>query len=357
VVNLRGCESTSSEVRVVLVGVGAMGCEIAKLLLRKKGVRVVGAVDPAPDKAGRDIGEVIGLNRKLGITILKDIGDLNVEADVAIHATTSFLNRAYPQIIELIKRGFNVISTCEELSYPFIVSEELSKDIDALAKKYGVTVLGTGINPGFLMDTLVIVLSTACQDIKRISVERVIDAAKRRLPFQIKIGAGLSPEEFMLKVSRGDITGHVGLKQSIAMIADALGLKLDRIYEEPIAPIIAEKEVKSAFITVKPGLVAGLHQLAYGAIGGENMITLSFKAYIGAAEEYDSIIIDGTPPIIEKISPCIHGDIGTAAVIVNLIPKVINAPSGLKTMKDIQLPSAILGDMKLFIAKRSKSLF
>lgn len=337
------------EVKAVLVGVGAIGCEIGRLLLRKKGVKIVGAVDAAPNKAGRDLGEVMGLNEKLGITVLKDISELNVKADIAIHATVYALGKAYPQIIELVKRGLNVISTCEELSYPFIVSEELSKNIDDLARKHGVTVLGTGINPGFLMDTLVILLTTVCQDIKRIYVERVMDAAKRRLPFQIKIGAGLSVEEFKEKISRGDITGHVGLKQSIAMIADALGLRLERIEEEPIVPIVAESEVKSDFITVKPGSVAGLLQRAHGVINGEQMITLSFKAYIGADEEYDSIIIDGVPSVNEKISPCVHGDKGTAAVIVNMIPRVINAPPGLKTMKDLQVPSAILGDMRAFI--------
>ncbi|MCX8170769.1 MAG: hypothetical protein N3E47_02175 [Candidatus Bathyarchaeota archaeon] len=339
----------NSEIRVVLIGVGAIGCEIARLLLKKRGVRIVGAVDTAPNKAGRDLGEVIGLNEKLGITILKDIGELNARADVAIHATTSTLSKAYPQIIELIKKRLNVISTCEELSYPFIVSEELSRNIDNLAKNHGVTVLGTGINPGFLMDTLVIFLTTVCQEIRHIHVERVIDAAKRRLPFQIKIGAGLSVEEFKEKVSNGDITGHIGLKQSIAMISNALDLKLERVEEEPITPIIAENEVRSAFITVKPGFAAGLFQRAHGIINGKAMITLSFKAYIGASEEYDSIVIDGIPPVNEKISPCIHGDVGTVAVIVNMIPRVINAPPGLKTMKDLQVPSAILSDMRSFI--------
>ncbi|MEM2539259.1 MAG: NADP-binding protein, partial [Candidatus Bathyarchaeia archaeon] len=333
-------EPRGSEVRVVLVGVGAIGCEIGRLLLRKKGVRIVGAVDPAPNKAGRDLGDVIGLGEKLGITVLEDIGKLSVEADIAVHATTSALSKAYPQIVELVKRGLNVISTCEELSYPFVVSEELSRNIDDLAKEHGVTVLGTGINPGFLMDTLVISLTAVCQDVRRICVERVMDAAKRRLSFQVKIGAGLSVEEFREKISRGYITGHVGLKQSIAMISDAIGLRLERIEEEPIAPIVAESEAKSAFITVKPGSVAGLLQRAHGIVNGEPAITLSFKAYIGAGEEYDSIIIDGVPPVHEKISPCVHGDLGTAAVIVNMLPRVINAPPGLKTMKDLQVPSA-----------------
>ncbi|MEM1586104.1 MAG: hypothetical protein QXX99_02480 [Candidatus Bathyarchaeia archaeon] len=341
--------SFGSEVNVVLVGVGQIGSEIARLLLKKSGVRIVGAVDPSPEKAGRDLGDVIRIREKMGIIVQKSVADLNVNADIAVHATTSFLDKAYPQIVELIKRGFNVISTCEELSYPHIVNEEVAKAIDNLAKEHGVTVLGSGINPGFLMDTLVITLTAICQDIRRIVVERNIDASKRRPSFQKKIGAGLSVKEFNEKVGKGEITGHIGLKQSIAMIADSIGVKLSSIVEEPIKPVIAEERVESDFITVKPGFVAGVSQKAYGSLGDRPFITLIFKAYIGAAWECDSIFIDGTPTINQRITPCVHGDVSTAAIIVNLIPRIINAPPGLKTMKDMQALSAVLGDMRLFI--------
>lgn len=341
--------SLGSEVKVVLLGVGQIGSEIAKLLLKKRGVKIVGAIDPSPEKVGRDLGDAIGIGEKMGIIIQKDVADLNVKADIAIHATTSFLDRAYPQIVELIKRGFNVISTCEELSYPYIVNEEIAREIDHLARERGVTVLGSGINPGFLMDTLVIALTVLCQDIKYILVERIIDASKRRLSFQRKIGAGLSTEEFNEKVGKGEITGHIGLKQSIAMIANSIGVKLSGIVEEPIKPVVAEEKVESSFITVKPGFVAGVSQKAYGLLSGQPFIMLIFKAYIGAAWECDSIFIEGIPTINQRITPCVHGDISTAAIIVNLIPKVINAPPGLKTMKDMQALSAVLGDMRLFI--------
>ena len=342
-------KSIGSEIRVLLVGVGAIGSEIAKLLLKKRNVKIVGAIDPDPNKAGKDLGAILGLEKPLGVTVLKGIENFDGEAEIAIHATTSFLSKAYSQILELIKHGLNVVSTCEELSYPYVVDKKLSQRIDEMARKYGVTVLGTGINPGFLMDTLVITLTAVCQDIKRIRVERVIDAAKRRLPFQRKIGAGLDIKVFREKIAKGEITGHVGLKQSIAMIANALGWRLDEIVEGPVEPIIAEKEVKSNFIVVKPEMVAGLSQKAHGIMNGEKVISLIFKAYIGAIEEYDSITIEGTPVIREKISPCVHGDAGTAAIIVNSIPKVINAPPGLKTMKDLQVPSAVLEDMRLRI--------
>ena len=332
-------ESSRPELKVILYGVGAIGSQIARLLLKKKGLKIVGAIDASPKKIGKDLGEVIGIEKPLGVIVSKEPERLlsSVNIDVAIHATSSFLKDVYPQLIQLIEHRVNVISTCEELSYPYVTDPSLASNLDRLAKKHGVTVLGTGINPGFLMDTLPIALSGVCQEVKRIKVERVIDAAKRRLPFQKKIGAGLTLEEFKQMIEKKRITGHVGLEQSIAMIADALGLELQRIEVEPVKPVLAEKPVESREIRVERGRVAGLMQSAHGLIDGEPFVTLTFKAYIGAEEEYDSIIIEGTPTVNQKIVPCVHGDLATAAVVVNSIPKVINATPGLKTMKDCLL--------------------
>ncbi|KYH42314.1 MAG: hypothetical protein AYL33_003130 [Candidatus Bathyarchaeota archaeon B63] len=336
------------EIRVLLYGVGAIGSQIARLILKRRGLRIIGAVDASPEKYGRDLGWAIGADRPVGVKISKDPEELlsRVDADIAVHATSSFLRDVHPQLVQLIRHGLNVISTCEELSYPYVVDASLASKIDELAREHGVTVLGTGINPGFLMDALPIMLSGACQEVRHIRVERVIDAAKRRLPFQKKIGAGLTVTEFEKRIRDGLITGHVGLKQSVAMIADALGVKLQRIEVRPVKPITAEKPVGSPHISVEEGMVAGLSQSAHGIVDGRAFITLIFKAYIGAEEEYDSVMIDGTPSINQKISPCIHGDLATAAIIVNSIPKVIRAPPGLRTMKDLPLPSAILGDVR-----------
>jgi len=341
-------KSLKPEIRVILYGVGAIGSRIARLLLRKKGFKIVGAIDASPKKIGKDLGEIIEAERPLGIAVSKDSERLlsSVYADVALHATSSFLKDVYPQLVQLIRHDLNVISTCEELAYPYVVDESLALSLDRLAKERGVTVLGTGVNPGFLMDTLPIALSGVCQEVKQIKVERVINAAKRRLPFQKKIGAGLTLEEFKDMIEKKIITGHVGLEQSIAMIADALGLNLQKIEIEPVKPVIAEKPMESREIKVAAGRVAGLTQSAYGLIDGKPFITLIFKAYIGAEEEYDSITIEGTPSINQKIVPCIHGDLATAAIVVNSIPKVISAAPGLKTMKDLPVPSAVINDMR-----------
>lgn len=339
------------KVKVALYGVGAVGSLIAKFLLEKEGIDIVGAVDIAKDKIDRDLGEVLGLQKKLGIKVSAGADTLfsKVRADVAIHATSSFLRDTCPQIASIIKHDVKVISTCEELTYPYYTEPKLAKELDVLAKKHNVTVLGTGINPGFLMDTLVITLTAVCQKIEKIEAVRVMDAAKRRLPFQKKIGAGLTVKEFETKIKNRQITGHVGLEQSIAMIADALAWKLDKILVESVEPVIAKKFVESKDIKVNAGEAAGLKQKAKGVMKNREVITLDFQAYIGAEEEYDAITIEGVPKIKQKIQPCVHGDISTVAMIVNSIPKVLEAPSGLLTMKDLPVPSATPEDMKKYI--------
>ncbi|MEM3565466.1 MAG: hypothetical protein QXK18_01145 [Candidatus Bathyarchaeia archaeon] len=339
------------EVKVVLYGVGAVGSLIAKSLLEKKGVKIVGAIDVAKDKVGKDLGEVLGLNKKLGIIVSSDVDAVlsKTKPNIAIHATSSYLKDTYPQIASIIKHGVNVVSTCEELSYPYYSEPKIAKELDKLAKKHDVTVLGTGINPGFLMDTLVITLTATCQNIERIEAARIMNAATRRLPFQKKIGAGLTVENFKRKIEKREITGHVGLGQSIAMIADALAWQLDEIRAEPVEPVIAKEPVKSEFIRVEAGKVAGLRQTAKGIMGGKEVIVLDFQAYIGAKEEYDAITITGVPTIKQKIQPCVHGDAGTVAIIINSIPKVLKAPAGLLTMKDLPAPSAATEDMRKYI--------
>jgi 4-hydroxy-tetrahydrodipicolinate reductase len=199
------------------------------------------------------------------------------------------------------------------------------------------------------MDVLVITLTAPCQKVERIEVVRVMNAGTRRLPFQKKIGAGLTVEEFKRKIEAKEITGHVGLEQSIAMIADALTWKLDKIIVEKVEPVIAEKSAGSKDIKVSIGKVAGLRQKAKGVMQKKEVIVLDFQAYIGAEEEYDAITISGVPSIRQKIQPCVHGDSGTIAMIVNAIPKVINAPAGLVTMKDLPVPSTTAEDMRKYI--------
>ena len=337
-------------VRIVLYGVGAMGTRIARLLLKKKGIEIVGVIDVDEEKVGKDVGEVLDTNKHLGIKVSDNPDNVlsMANADVVIHSTTSFLKQTYPQIMVAIKHGANVVSTCEELSYPYATEPELARELDRMAREHNVSILGTGINPGFLMDTLVLTLTTLCQEIEQIKTVRVMNAATRRASFQKKIGAGLTVNEFREAMKKKTITGHVGLTQSISMIADALKWKLDKIEVDSAEPVIAKTYAESETAKVELGQVAGIRQCARGIEEKKEVISLDFQAYIGEQEEYDAITIRGVPDIHERITPCIHGDLGTVAIIVNSIAKIMNAKPGLVTMRDLPVPSAAIEDMRSY---------
>lgn len=332
------------KINVVVYGTGVMGRKIAQALSQKKSFEVVGAIDVDPQLVGKDLGEFFDKPLKSGIIIEKDAESLlsKVKAQAVVLTTTSYLKTIFPQISQCLRTGINVISTCEELSYPWKCEPKLSQRIDTMAREKGVTVTGTGINPGFLMDTLPLILTAPCLKVKTLKVTRMMDSSKRRIPFQKKIGTGLSQEEFQQKIKKRIITGHVGLLESIYMIADGLGWKLDEAVELPPEPVIDDKETKTALAVIKPGDVIGLTSIAYGIKEGQEVITLTFCANAAMDEEYDEIIIDGEPNIHQKIIGGVHGDIGTVAVTINTIPRVIEASPGLKLMKDLPLPSAIL---------------
>jgi 4-hydroxy-tetrahydrodipicolinate reductase len=241
-----------------------------------------------------------------------------------------------------LNAGLNVISTSEELSYPWKRHPGIAKNIDKLAKEKGVTVVGTGINPGYLMDTLPLMLTAPCLDVKSVRVTRMMNSAKRRIPFQEKVGTGLTQEEFREKIEDKSITGHVGLLESLYMIAEGLGWELDGALELPPEPVIDENEIETGLGAVKPGNVIGLKSVAYGQIKSKEVIRLEFCANAAVDEEYDEVIIEGEPSIHQKVIGGIHGDIGTVAVTINAIPRVIEAPAGLLLMKDLPLPHLTL---------------
>lgn len=325
------------KIRVVQFGCGPMGCRIARLASQKPNIDIVGAIDLV--NVGLDLGEVADIKRKLGVLISKDAASVlhQSKPDIVLHATGSYLKDIYPQLEGVIRAGINIVSTCEELSYPYVKHPELAAAIDKLAKKHQVTVLATGVNPGFLMDTWPLFMTGVCQQVERIEALRIQDASPRRRPFQEKIGAGKTTEEFNTLVEAGTLR-HVGLAESVAMIAAGLGWKLDDI-TGTIVPVVAKSEVRSNFMTVKPGQVAGVRQIGYGWKDGKKLITLDFQAYIGAEESYDAVSITGVPNMEVIIKGGTPGDLATAAMVVNSIPRVIKAPSGLTTMKD--LPAVI----------------
>jgi len=340
------------KVKIVSYGIGVIGRRLATHLLSKEGIEIVGAIDINPQIVGKDLGEVLGL-KKLGVKISSDTDEVlsTTKPDIVCHTTMSYLKQTYDQFVQILNHSVNCVSTCEELSYPYATKEgaEYAKKLDKLACEKGAALLGTGINPGFLMDTLPIVLTVVCTRVDDIYVIRQMNAATRRIPFQQKIGAGLTLKEFNEKIRKHEITGHVGLEQSIKMIADALCWELDEIRVDPVQPVVLDHDAASDAIKVPKGCNAGTMQKAYGVKGGKALITLDFKAYIGAPEEFDSVVINGEPPIRERISPCVHGDFGTIAITANMIPHVVNAEPGFKTMRDLLIPHATPVHMRKYL--------
>jgi len=328
--------------KVIQYGIGPIGSAIVKLLVKKKSFQIVGAVDIDKAKVGKDLGEVAGLGRNLGVPVSDKPVKVfrEAKADLVLLATSSFLPAIKAQLEQITRAKLDIVSTCEELAYPFRKYPKESRALDRLAKKYKTTMLGTGVNPGFLMDTLVLISSGVCQEIESIIARRIQDASTRRIPFQQKIGAGLTPDEFNRNVATGKF-GHIGLPESATMIADRLGWRLKEI-RQSIEPIIADSEVSSDYVTVKQGQVRGLSQNASAiSESGREVLKFEFQASLKPPDAFDQVVINGSPPVDLIIKGGVQGDLATAAVIANMIPKVAAAKPGLLTMADLPIPSAV----------------
>ena len=323
------------KVRVVQFGVGPIGASIARLMRQKESIEIVGAIDRDPAKTGRDLGEVAGATgAPWGVAVSPNAAAvLSKPVDVVMHTTTSYLAGVMDELLACLTAGCCVVSTCEELAYPLRKYPDLSAQLDAAAKEEGVALVGTGVNPGFVMDKLVLVLSSATQRVESAKAVRIVDASKRRLPLQKKIGAGMTPGEFRAQVAAGVIKHH-GLPESVAMVADGLGFAIDAI-TETIEPVIAQERVQTEFLAVEPGQVAGVHQIARGTAKGEEKIFMELQMYLGAKNPSDSVELRGEPNLSLTIPGGTHGDLATAAVAVNAIPAILAAPAGLRTVRDL----------------------
>ncbi len=331
------------DIRVMHFGLGPIGAAVVKQVATRPGFKIVGAIDIDPAKIGRDLGDVVGLPRRLGVKVSGDAGKAlkSAKPRVVVLCTSSSIKTVMPQIEAILKSKTPIVTTTEELSYPGYTHIRQARQINAWAKKAKVALLSTGVNPGFAMDALPIALTAVCERVDRVIVNRVQDARIRRLPFQQKIGAGLTTEQFQKKVDDGSVR-HVGLTESIAMIADALGWTLERISDD-VQPKLAAVTVSSEFLAVDPGYVCGIIQDGAGYRGRETVIRLHMEAYLGAPESYDSVDIEGSPRLSMKLTGGIHGDVATASIVVNSIPHVLKASPGLHTMRDLPLPSFFSG--------------
>ena len=309
-------------VRTVLFGLGAIGVGIGRLAARRREIQIVGAIDSAPDMAGRPLSDILGAspNGRSEPIIAADAEQALAEAraQVVLHATGSYLPDVLPQLIACCRAGVNVVSTCEELSFPWLRHPELAKQIDAEAKAGGATVLGTGVNPGFVMDTLAVVLSGVCQRVERVRLARLVDVSTRREQLQRKVGVGLSADEFNARVATGRF-GHVGLKESCWLLAEGLGWRLDTL-DETIEQIAGGK---------------GIRQVAKGTLAGRAVIDAVVQMSTDIDRPRDEIEIEGVPPVRLTVEGGIMGDLATAAIIVNAVPRVVAHAPGLVTMLDL----------------------
>ena len=331
--------ASTGPIKVLHFGLGPIGVGVVKQVAQRKGFKIVGAVDIDPAKVGRDLGEIAGVGRALRVKVSDDARKAikSTKPDVVVLCTNSSMKKVLPQMEAILKLKVPIVSTTEELAYPTKGNMRYARAIHQMAKKAKVAVLGTGVNPGFVMDALPITLTGVCEKVDALRIDRIQDARVRRLPFQQKIGAGLTREQFQRKVDEGSVR-HVGLAESVSMIADALGWKLDKITDD-IRPRIATQTVASEYLAVDPGYVCGIEQDGIGYRNGMPVITLHMEAYLGAPESYDSVEITGSPALKMKIAGGVHGDIATASIVVNSLPKILEVTPGLHTMRDMPIPS------------------
>lgn len=329
-------------------GFGAMGSGMVRLMLEKEGLEVVGVIDKRPEVVGKDIGELLKLGKNVGIKVTdkpESVLDKS-KVDICLQAVHSFTRKVFDGLKFIVERDINVISIAEEMACPSAQEPELAKQLDEMARKHNVTILGTGINPGFVLDQLIINLSGACLNVKRIEAARINDLSPFGKTVMETQGVGTTPEVFAAGIKDGSIVGHIGFPESIKMISDAIGLEVDKI-EETREPIISNTHRETPCVKVEPGMVAGCRHIGIGYRKGVEVIKLIHPQQIHPGVENvdtgDYIKIEGDPNINMSIKPEIPGGKGTMAAAVNMIPLVVKAPAGLKRMSDMPIPACLMG--------------
>jgi 4-hydroxy-tetrahydrodipicolinate reductase len=331
-----------------------MGSGMADMLLKKKGVEIVGAVGRG-SKVGKSMYDFIKTERgDRPDVIIGTPEDVIKEgaADVVLAATDSFTKTAFERLKFILEKKINVVSSAEEMAYPMAQSPEEAKKLDEIAKANGVSILGTGINPGLIMDLLVVTMTGCCEEVDHILARRVNSLSPFGPAVMEEQGIGITKEEFEEGVRTGHLSGHVGFHESIHMVADAIGWDVEKVTTS-MEPIMTDVDRKSPYGFAKAGNVAGCAMKGFGYVDGELKIEMDHPQQIEpeqvGVQTGDYVIIKGTPNINMVNSPEVPGGIGTIAMCVNMIPHIINARPGLKTMLDLPVPRAIMGDMRALI--------
>jgi hypothetical protein len=328
----------NDKIKIAQFGLGPIGLESLKLAAAKPWVEIVGGVDIDPAKAGKDLGELTNLGNLKGRSVYRSVEELIAHAkpDVVLHTTVSKFKDAFPQLESLARCGISVVSSCEELLFPQLNEPALAAKLDKICQEGGSRIIGTGVNPGFVMDVLPVCLTGVSRDVRSINVQRVVNASTRRAPLQKKIGSGLPPEEFRRLFKEGR-AGHAGLKESLALIAHCMGWEAKDITETGDA-VIADHDIRTQFLEVKKGLTCGLHQHAEAKVNGKVSLVLDLKMYLDAKNPHDAIQIEGEPPLNVIINGGVAGDHATVAALVNTARRILKAKPGLLLMTDLPVP-------------------
>jgi hypothetical protein len=328
-------------IKVAVWGTGMMGQGLLGFILdRPLDVELVGAVVTNPAKEGKTVGELLG--RDCDVMMTTDFeAVLALKPDVMCICTQSFLHEITDQVEPSVKAGANVICIAETLAYPWASDPEWADRFDALAKEHGVSILGTGINPGFILDALIVMWTSISLRVDRIEAQRVNDLSPFGPTVMKTQGVGTTVEEFERGVADGTIVGHIGFPESIHLIGRALGWKIDRV-EETREPIVTSIERSTPHVKVAAGDVAGCKQIGRGYVNGELKIELVHPQQIHPEMEGvntgDYIRVFGDPDVNMATNPEIPGGKGTYASTGNYIPLIGAAPAGIVTVVDLPLP-------------------
>ncbi|MBI5690381.1 MAG: dihydrodipicolinate reductase [Verrucomicrobia bacterium] len=328
------------KIQVIQFGLGPIGVESLKLAVEQSWLEVIGGVDIDPAKAGRTLADLTGVPALASARVFPSLDALFAavgQPDVVLHTAGSSAAASFGQMKPALDRGVSVASTCEELIFPALKTPQLAAEYDALCRRTGARIAGTGVNPGFVMDILPICLTGVSREVKSIYVERVVNASTRRQPLQAKIGSGQNPDDFRAKFAAGK-AGHAGFQQSVALVAHAMGWKLDEI-RETCEPVVATSRVVTKFFDVAPGQSLGIHQKCYGLVGGETRIKLDLQMYLDAPLPHDAIVVRGRPDLNLVLNGGVAGDDATVAALINIVPRLLGAAPGVRLMTELAVPA------------------
>lgn len=325
------------KIKIAQFGMGPIGVECIKLASTKPWAHIVGAVDIDPEKIGKPLADLCGIRALGDVTVQDDLLAMLAEQkpDVILHTAGSGAAEALMQMAPALDAGIHVVSSCEQLLFPRLRAPDETAAAEERCRKSGARIVGTGVNPGFVLDVLPICLTGVNRSVERIYGERVVDATTRRMPLQRKIGSGMEPDSFRRLFKEGK-AGHAGFQESLALIAHALGWSLGPI-QETCEPVIADHDIQTEFFQVKQGETCGLHQIVE-AVGDGQAIKLDLKMYLDAKDPHDAVHIQGDPEIRVRVDGGIAGDHATVAAMINAVPRLVKTKPGVRLMTDLPVP-------------------